>query len=221
MKNIIIKIILIANIIMGINMMKSQNIIALGGNNGTLPKDFQSTGQYYYKDIYNYLDGFTGTWEYVNGIEKFQIILTKIIKYHEISSLSPYTNFNYYTDGITLRYKKFVNGNLIFESPITNIPTLESRDGLELEGSITDYGRVTASVPKPQIMGSGNLIQGGEYFTVPCSIEKVFINLSSNEPLKIKFNLYLRENFGQYNNPIYVGQPRFSIPNDIIMTKVP
>ncbi|MGO4710906.1 DUF6705 family protein [Chryseobacterium sp. 2TAF14] len=221
MKNIIIKTILIASILMGINMMKSQNIIALGGNNGTLPKDFQNTGQYYYKDVYNYLDGFLGTWEYVNGSEKFQVILTKITKYHEVSSSSPYMNFNYYTDGIALRYKKFVNGNLIFESPLKNIPTLESRNGLELEGSITDYGRVTASVPKPQIMGNGNLIQGGEYFTVPCSIEKMPVNLSTNEPLKIKFNLYLRENFGQYNNPIYNGLPTFSIPNDIIMTKVP
>ena len=153
MKNIIIKIILIANIVMGINMMKSQNIIALGGNNGTLPKDFQSTGQYYYKDVYNYLDGFAGTWEYVNGNEKFQIILTKIIKYHEVSSSPPYMNFNYYTDGISLRYKKFMNGNLIFESPITNIPTFENSNGVKLDGYIIDYGRVTKTVNYPQFMG--------------------------------------------------------------------
>ena len=121
MKTIYLKIILVLSLFLFSNLSNSQIIIKRGekGINGVLPDDFQSSGNYYYKDINNYLDNFTGTWQYVNGNEKFQIVLTKVIKYHVVI---PLIDLNYYEDRIVLRYKKFVNNNLVFESPIYETP---------------------------------------------------------------------------------------------------
>lgn len=47
----------------------------MAGDNNNYPDNYLSNGEYYIKDINNNLDIFTGTWEYVNGNEKFQIIL--------------------------------------------------------------------------------------------------------------------------------------------------
>jgi len=141
----------------------SQIVIDLFSNNIPIPENYNETGQYYEKDINNLLNPFVGTWEYVNGNEKFQITFTKITKYHEVTSSPPYLNLNYYTDGIAYKYKKFVNGNLIFESPSSSEPaftTLEN-NGTTLEGFIRDYERVTRTVYKPQIVGGGVLKQGG------------------------------------------------------------
>lgn len=86
MKKLYIKILIIVNVLFFTLMIKSQTVIVRGENNGPLPDNFLSSGQYYYKDVNNYLDSFTGTWEYVNGNEKFQIILTKVVKYHTVLS---------------------------------------------------------------------------------------------------------------------------------------
>ncbi|WP_130914077.1 DUF6705 family protein [Chryseobacterium taihuense] len=222
MKTITFKI-LFFNIIFIFAIFNSQTIIVRGQNNGNLPEDFNSTGQYYYKDVYNYLDNFVGTWEYVNGNEKFQIILTKIIKYH---TNIPNIKLNFYEDGIAVRYKKFQNGNLVFESPLPNEPSFTSQDGQKLEGYIVDYGRVTVDVNWPTVptLGpQGVFKHGGEYFHPTCIIEKMPLIL--NHPQRIKFKLYLGKPsaYGignEYNNPAYNGLPTFSIPNMVVMKKV-
>jgi len=198
---------------------KSQTIIVRGGNNGSLPSNFLSTGSYYYKDVHNYLDNYVGTWEYVNGNEKFQILMTKILKYHIFHSD---IKLNFYEDRISIKYKKFVNNTLMFESPSNSDITFISDDGLKLKGSMTDYGRVTVDAnywPTP-LLPSGVFKHGGEYFHPRCTIEKI----PQSSPAKIKFNLSLRQSSGfgnEYNNPAYAGQPTFSIPNNVVMTKVP
>ena len=216
--NTLIKILLIA-LFMSSFSCKSQIIVDLTSD-VVLPRNYHSMGQYYEKDVHNYLLPFIGTWEYVNGNEKFQIVLTKITKYHFVDND---LNYNFYEDGISLRYKKFINGNLMFESPITGKPTFNSLDGSKLKGAVTDYGRVTQTVYKPQQMGGGVWKQGGEYFYPDCTIEQ--LPLSLNEPPKIKFHLYFFEHSqmfaSPYDNPLYDGLPTFSIPNDIVMTKVP
>lgn len=164
---------------------KSQIVVDMTSDD-PVPSNYNQTGQYYEKDVHNYLLPFIGTWEYVNGNEKFQIILTKVTKYHTVI---PDLNLDFYEDGITLQYKKFVNGNLVFESPVTGKPIFTSENGLELEGAVTDYGRVTQTVYKPQQMGGGVWKQGGEYFYPDCTIEK--LPLSLNEPPKIKFHFIL------------------------------
>ncbi|WP_438967256.1 DUF6705 family protein [Flavobacterium sp.] len=194
----------------------SQTPIVWGADNGTLPSDFQSSGNYYYKDIPNYLDNFTGTWEYVNGNEKFQIVLTKVVMYHYISTN---LNFNFYEDGIVLQYKKFLNNNLTFESPIYQNPNFRSLDGVKLNGYVKDYERVTKTIYYPQVMGGGVRKQGGEYFAPDCIIEK--LPSISGQPDKIKFNLYMQQSCcGETNNEIYDGLPTFSIPKDIEMVKL-
>lgn len=181
-----------------------------------LPSNYNETGQYYEKDVHNYLDNFVGTWEYVNGNEKFQIILTKIIKHH---TNIPEIKLNFYEDGISLRYKKFVNNNLVFESPAINKPTFSTLNGQTLRGFMQDYSRLTTTVHYPQAAGGGVLKQGGEYFTPDCTIE--LQPLSLNSPPKIKFTLDIGETVGEYRNPAYNGMPTFSVPNDVVMTKVP
>lgn len=198
---------------------KSQIIIERGIKNN-VPKNFKSTGQYYYKDVHNYLDKFVGTWEYVNGNEKFQIILTKIVKYHYVE---PIIELDYYEDGIHLQYKKFVNGSLVFQSPITNEVHLSIEDPNNLKGHIYDYGRQTVEVVRPAFFGGGVEYAGGQYFHPQCDIEKLMTIIG--EPQKIKFKLYNGGHsfsFGSpYDNPAYNGLPQFSIPNDIVLTKVP
>ncbi|WP_332454437.1 DUF6705 family protein [Chryseobacterium aquaticum] len=220
MKNIIIKSFMLSIIISVMNC-KSQTIIVRGGNNGILPENFNNTGQYYYKDVNNYFDNFTGTWEYVNGNEKFQIILTKIVKYHFINND---IKLNIYEDGITLKYKKFINNNLVFESPTTGKPTFSTTDGIILDGYMKDYERITRTIYYPKAVGGGIMTQGGEYFTPNCIIELQPQTLH-NEPKKIKFSLsfgWENGGFGSPNdNPMYNGMPTFSIPNDVVMTKVP
>ncbi len=194
----------------------SQIPIVRGANNGNLPQDFKSSGNYYYKDIPNYLQKFVGTWEYVNGNEKFQIILTKTIKYHVV-----YTDINldFYEDGIVLQYKKYTNNVLTFTSPIYQNPNFSSMDGIKLEGYVKDYGRITKTIYYPQVMGGGVRKQGGEYFAPDCIIEK--LPNSHNQPQKIKFNLYNQDTCcGETSNEIYNGLPTFSIPSDIEMTKI-
>jgi len=218
MKKLYIKIIIV-NVLFFTIMIKSQTVIVRGENNGTLPDNFLSSGQYYYKDVNNYLDSFTGTWEYVTGNEKFQIILTKVVKYHTILSK---INLNFYEDGISVKYKKIINGIISFESPVVNEPSLTRSNGTKLEGYMTDYGRVTVDkkLPLDHILKLGVLRQGGDYFHPSCTIERLPLNLS--EPPKIKFSLSLRQSIGgEYKNPAYNGLPTFSIPNNIIMTKVP
>ncbi|MBO6183757.1 MAG: hypothetical protein J6O88_03560 [Chryseobacterium sp.] len=183
-------------------------------DNLILPSNYNSTGQYYVKDIGNNLDNFVGTWEYVNGNEKFQIILTKIIKFHYVA---PTIKLNYYTDGIELKYKKFVNNVLTFQSPnhnSQNKPAFDTIDGVLLKGGIKDYGRITKTVKIP--LTNNVMYQGGGPVDARCEITKV-----STNPDKIKFHLYLRQEFPNYDSEAYAGQPTFSLPNDVIMTKVP
>lgn len=220
MKTIIYKILLFNFSLTTFTMLNSQTIIVRGQNNGALSENFLSSGQYYYKDVNNFLNDFIGTWEYIKGSEKFQITLVKSTKYHIIYND---VGLNFFEDRINIKYKKFQNGNLIYESPFFDEPSFISENGQKLEGSFVDYGRVTVPVNWPSFSNLGVLHQGGEYYRPTCIIEKM-PNIP-NEPQRIKFKLYL-ENFtggigDPYKNPLYNGQPTLSIPNMVVMKKVP
>jgi hypothetical protein len=179
-------------------------------NSNIPPQNYLSTGQYYIKDISNFLNNFVGTWEYKNGNEKFQIILTKVIHHHYVET--ELLNYNYYQDGIKYQYKRYVNNVLVFESPIKNYPSFRTKDGVLLEGSIKDYGRITKNVYLP--LTNELMYAGGGPVDANCDIIKVSTN-------QIKFHLYLRQHFPNYNIEAYAGQPIFSLPNDVTLTKVP
>lgn len=214
MKNI--KNIILIACILFIQAFYGQIIVDMSDDDLVLPPGYNQTGQYYEKDVNNYLDNFTGTWEYVNGNEKFEVILTKIIMYHEVD---PDLNLNFYEDGIKIQYKKYHNGSLIFESPIVDYPSFSSYDGVILEGYMVDYGRVTKSVYNLPVLGGELLKQGDEYFHPTCIIRK--LNTPSGQPEKIKFNLYMRQSsFGETSNETYDGLPTFSIPDNIQLTKI-
>lgn len=208
-------------LLMGIMSFMKGQIVVDYASNSPLPRDYDKTGNYYLKDVNGYLNEFEGTWEYINGNEKFQIVLTKILKYN---FNIPDLNRNLYRDGISFKYKKFINNSLVFESPSFNHPSFNTSDGKLLEGNIKDYGRLSRTLYFPQAMGGGVAIEGGFPFNASCKIELL---PTSNHPSsglaqpKIKFNLSLMGNNGEYNNPIYQGMPIFSVPNNIIMTKVP
>ena len=189
--------------------------INAAGNNSNLPANYLSSGQYYKKDLNNYLINFEGTWEYTNGNEKFQLILTKVTQYHHVNGN---LNFNFYKDGIIFKYKKFINNILVFESPTQTHPTISAYRGDLLEGNIIDFERTTVNVYYPQAIGGGLQIQGGEYFRPNCIIER--IDTPRNEPKKIKMKLLLTDGYGRYSNPAYTNLPQFSIPNNIILTKI-
>lgn len=220
MKNFIKNILILISA--NISFTMNAQVIVDMSSDVVLPTNYNQTGQYYEKDVHNYLNRFVGTWEYINGNEKFQIILTKFVMYHNVT---PIINLNFYEDGIGVQYKKFENGNLIFSSPIPNEPNFTTYNGINLEGNITDYGRVTVEVNRPTFgfLEPLTLHKGGEYFYPDCMIE--LQPLSLTEPPKIKFSLYFSRETGGFgnphNNPAYNGQPLFSIPSNIIMTKVP
>ena len=189
----------------------NSQIIITRSNDGTiLPQNFQSTGEYYYKDVNNYLDWFVGTWEYVNGNEKFQITLTKVVEYHLINN---YLNLNFYKDGIVLQYRTYLNNQLTFESPSYENPDFYCEDGNLLSGRIMDYGRLTRTLYKDPF-NTEVWIPGGTPMPTDCDITKH--PLDNN---KIKFSLNFFE--GQrYDSQTYLGQPVHSIPNNIVLTKV-
>jgi hypothetical protein len=209
MRNII-KTLFIALVITSCAM--SQTIIVRGQDNGNLPEDFLSSGNYYYKDVNNYLDNFTGTWEYINGNEKFEIILTKVVQYHVVNTN---LNLDYYEDGITIQYKKYTNNNLSFESPTYQNPNFISTDGIILKGWIKDYGRISKTLYLP--FSTEVYEQGGDPIAPHCRITKQ--PEQQGEPPKVSFNLDLTGT-DNYDKETYEGQPTFSIPNDVILTKV-
>lgn len=188
----------------------SQTIITRGGNNGNLPVNFLSSGQYYYKDVDNYLNNFIGTWQFINGNEKFEIILTKILNFH---NNQPDLSYDFYEDGIVLQYRKYVNNILVFETSLPTKPTFQTSDGILLKGYMVDYGRITKTIYHPH---DSSLVirEGGEYIHPNCRIEKV-----AGNPLQIKFHLDLTGTIN-YDRETYQGQPIYSIPNDVVMTKV-
>lgn len=209
MKNKIVTLVYILLAIFNMQFKSQIHTINMAGGNGLLPSNYNETGEYYIKDMNNYLNNFVGTWEYINGNEKFQLVLIKVVKYHYISSLA---NSNYYEDGMKYQYKRYINNVLVFASPIKNYPSFRTKDGVLLEGGIKDYERITKNVYMP--LTNELMYAGGGPVDANCEITKV----SSNQ---IKFHLYLRQHFPNYNMEAYAGQPVFSLPNDVTLTKVP
>lgn len=156
-------------------------------------KDEFKNGTYYIKDVNNYMLSYIGTWKYIEGNKEFRITLTKVTKYHEIDI--DY-NHSYYIDGLILQYQKYENSILTFTSPIINYPDGIIKEVGKLRMTIKDYGR------------------NGCMFPVALDL----ISTGNNQyNLKFKIDMFEQRNtyFEQHPN-----EPYFSIPNDIIMTKI-
>jgi hypothetical protein len=172
------------------NIISAQVEIDMAGERQNIHYE---NGTYYIKDVNNYMLPYTGTWKYINGINEFRITLTKVSKDHIV--FSDY-NTDYYEDGLLLKYQQFLNGQLIYESPISTFSSGIIKEFGKLRMTIKDYGRNGCMFPV-----SLDLISNG----------------NNQYNLKFKIDMFEQRNtyFEQHPN-----EPYFSIPNDIIMTKI-
>ncbi|WP_396153207.1 DUF6705 family protein [Flavobacterium sp.] len=150
-------------------------------------------GQNYLKDVNDYMLPYIGTWSYVYGNKEFRITLTKVTKHH---ATYPHYNINYYTDGFRIQYQKYENGILIYDSPLRENPTGIIKEFGKLNMSFTDYER------------------NGEIFPVDLIL---IPNGSGQYNLKFKLDKFERRNTYYQQHP---NEPYFSVPNDIVMTKM-
>jgi len=166
----------------------------------------RKNGQYYLKDVNNYMQPYIGTWQYINGNEEFIITLTKIEMHHENQD-----NDDYYIDGINISYQKYENGILIYQSP----PNIDYPSGIikefgKLRLTFTDYERVFKNEPLNASRNAGHeahldLIDNG------------------NGSYNLKFKLFTEQehpNLGITYEPVTNGDPYHSTPTDIVMTKM-
>lgn len=173
------------------SILFSQTVIDMAGE----PlQDEMENGNYYVKDVNNYMGPYIGTWHYINGNTEFRITLTKVTKYHEIDVEY---NDNYYIDGLLIRYQKFENGNQIFQSPIEVYPTGIIKEPGKLNMSFTDYQRNDEIFPLDLILISTGIIN---HFNLEFSLDR-----------------FERRNAYYENHP---NEPYFSVPNNIIMIKM-
>lgn len=156
-------------------------------------KDDTKNGTYYMKDVNDYLLPYTGTWKYIDGNKEFRITLTKVIKYHVL--IQDY-NIDYYKDGLIIQYEKYENGILIYNSLQSTHPAAAIKEFGNLRMSFKDYGRNGCMFP----------------------VDLMLIPIGNNQyNLKFKIDRFEARNtyFQQHPN-----EPYFSVPNDIIMTKL-
>jgi hypothetical protein len=159
---------------------------------GTPVVNETKNGTYYIKDINNYMLPYIGTWKYTYGNKEFRITITKVEMHHVYI---PDRNIDYYTDGLRIKYQKYENGILIYDSPLRMNPTGVIKEFGKLGMSFTDYQRNDESFPlKLTLIPFGNQYQ-----------------------LKFWLNKFERRNTYYQQHP---NEPYFSVPNDIIMTKM-
>ena len=176
---------------------KAQQIVDMSANENI--DDLFQNGTYYIKDVNNYLDAFTGTWKYQYDTDKeFRLTLTKFEMFHE---LDDEFNYNYYTDGLNISYQLYENDVLTYQSPTDNGGG-SAEDSKNVFMMFLDYGRLEAPFNLYLSLVTELDSQGGQ----------------QQEP-KLKFKLSKWEAQNPYHTQ-HPDEPYFSVPNDILMTKM-
>lgn len=176
--------------------LSAQTIINMADNN--MPINYTKNGTYYIKDINNYMLPFLGTWSYINGNKEFRITITKVTKFNV---LFPDYNINYFCDGLLIHYQKHENGTIVYNSPIDDFPDGDIEEFGLLEMSFTDYQRNEE--------------------TFPLTLTLIPLNIIGQTPqYNLKFELDKFERRNTYHDQ-HPNEPYFSVPDGIIMTKVP
>ncbi|MCK7590506.1 hypothetical protein M0G43_07980 [Subsaxibacter sp. CAU 1640] len=160
---------------------------------GTSVLNETKNGQYYTKDINNYMQPYVGTWRYIDSDNEFRISLAKITMDHVVF---PGANIDYYTDDLTIQYQKYENGVLIFNSSVKKGASVIKEFG-KLQISFTDYQRNDSSF----------------------SLDLKLVSTGVNEHNKLKFELSKFETKNTYHDQ-HPNEPYFSVPNNIEMTKM-
>jgi hypothetical protein len=154
-------------------------------------------GQYYIKDINGYFDAFVGTWRYeYDSNKEFRLIITKIEMYHINESWA-----NYYTDGLLVRYETYVNNLLTYSSQSDGFPSGVTKEHGKVDLTFFDYGRLGAGF-NAELTLNQEIQQGG-----------------NNGEIKLHFLLDKFEAENPYHDE-HPNEPFFSVPNDIIMTRL-
>lgn len=180
----------------------------------TLPDGYLKSGNYYFKDTHNYLNNFVGTYQYIDGNHKFEIILEKITKDHVQHASFQGPDYDYYEDGLSFQFKEYENGQLIYTSPEEDYASLSADDATHLSGMISDYRRITVDTSPSSEVSLFN--DGGKALTPSAFIKRV---PSSDGSFQIYMHLTCIH-CGKYDTETYQGQPTFSIPNRVVWTKV-
>ncbi|MFD2891274.1 DUF6705 family protein [Flavobacterium chuncheonense] len=168
----------------------AQTIVDMAGNR---QNEHYKNGQYYIKDINNYMLSYIGTWRYVDGNKEFRITLTKVTKYHDVFAL---TNDNHFIDALYITYQKYENGQLVYNSPQDEYPTGIIKEFGKLNMSFTDYERNNETFP----------------------VDLILMPIGNNQyNLKFRLDMFEKRNtyFEQHPN-----EPYFSVPNNIVMNKL-
>ncbi|MEM6721566.1 MAG: DUF6705 family protein [Bacteroidota bacterium] len=182
--------------------LTAQTIIDIAGERES--KHYKN-GDYYMKDVQNFFQPYLGTWKYTDGNSEFRITLTKVTMYHDIDVES---NTDYYRDGLLIKYQKYQNGNLIFQSPTDSYP----------DGAIDEFGKLFVTfidyerIYKNTVLNVSRNAGHGAY-----------LNLIPNNTVSynLHFKLYTeRTGTGLEYEPVQSGNPYHSTPTDIVMTKM-
>ncbi|WP_298511377.1 DUF6705 family protein [uncultured Kordia sp.] len=182
--------------------LTAQTVIDIAGERES---KYYKNGDFYMKDIQNLFQPYLGTWKYIDGNKEFRITLTKITMYHEIDADS---NTDYYTDGISVRYQKYENGLMIYQSPIDSYPDGSIKEFGKLRLGLVDYQRIYKNTV---LNVSRNAVHAAHLNLIP--------NNAGNYNLHLK--LYTEKTgLGLEYEPVTTGNPYHSTPSDIIMTKM-
>jgi len=183
-------IILITIALLFVNNQYGQTIIDMSSED--IPSGFQKNGEYYLKDINGYMDYYEGTWQFIDGSSEFRIMIEKVEMEHIIVE----DVIDYFSDGILINYQKYENGILVFESP----------ENENVGGIIESFGNLS--------IGFTDYERNNAFF----GLDLTLIPIGSNE-YDLKFELDAHERSNTYHDE-HPNEPFFSIPNDIIMTKM-
>lgn len=183
--------------------------------NEEYPDEYDKNGEYYIKDVGEFMNPYVGTWQYIDGDTEFRITIEKVEMYNVTI---PEYYIDYYEDGLRINYQRYENGVLIFESPQNSTPT----------GLIEEFGNLSSTFTDYERFVENNILITSSYASFDTDFD--LIPISSNE-----YNLHFRmskieglmafemEN-GERRGTYYVkpnpNAPYFSVPNDIIMTKM-
>jgi hypothetical protein len=177
---------------------KAQQIIDMSANNNMDGK--YQNGTYYHKDVNNYLDAFTGTWKYEYDTNKeFRLTLTKVEMYH---MMVEDFNYDYYIDGFSTSYQLYENGQLTYQSPTEEYARGTAKDANNVSMTFFDYGRLGVPFNLYLTLVTELGSQGGQ----------------QQDP-KLKFELSKWEAQNPYHTQ-HPDEPYFSVPNDMLMTKM-
>ena len=183
--------------VLTITSCKAQNTYPLSSFQ---PKHLKDNN--YIKDTENVYNNFAGTWQWTNGTSTFTIKLQKV-EYWKAS------NNNYYKDLILGGYKYIENGTLIIDKLIfiTEFPN---------ETNAESFAEMQGGVVYPEVNKLVMIVR--DVIKQKACMAKLTLMMGVTSP-QIQWNL---QDFEHYRPSSLGYKPLdFSIPTDIILTKLP